>query len=324
MPPRLAMPVKSSYRRRLMPEPHTPTRPTAEPPGTIAGILLIVGAVLCFSCMDASAKWLGRAVGPVQTIAARYILSFLFVAVFFNPWSRPGLLRTRSWGRQCGRALCLVTATLSGWTALRFLPLTKLTAITFAAPLIIALLAGPLLGERIGPRRLVAVGVGFTGVLVVTRPFDGAVHWATLLAIVAALANAFYSLLTRQLAAHDPPETTMFYTGLVGSVIMLPAAPFAWTPPGSARVWLMMMALGVFGALSHWLLILAHRRAPASALAPFYYAQILGAVVLGIVVFDEFPDGWTMVGSAIVTASGLYLFYRERVRQKHPSADVAG
>ena len=274
--------------------------------------------------MDASAKWLGRAINPFQTIAVRYVLSFVVVGLFINPWTRPGVLRTQRRWLQIGRALCLVAASATGWTAVRFMPLTKLTSITFAAPLIVALLAGPLLGEKIGPRRLVAVCVGFVGVLVVTRPFGGEFHPATLLAAGAALANALYSILTRKLAAHDRPETTMFYTGLVGSLAMLPAMPFVWQRPPSTGVWIVLTLLGTLGALAHWLLILAHRRAPASALAPFYYSQIIGAVAIGLVVFGEFPDRWTMVGSAIVTGSGLYLFYRERVRQKPvPSADVA-
>jgi drug/metabolite transporter (DMT)-like permease len=213
---------------------------------------------------------------------------------------------------------------MSGWTAVRFITLTKLTSITFAAPLIVALLAGPLLGEKIGPRRLVAVFVGFAGVLVVTRPFGGAMHPATVLAVVAAFANALYSILTRKLAAFDRPETTMFYTGLVGSVIMLPVLPFVWTTPAHVQTWAVLLCLGLLGALAHWLLILAHRRAPASLLAPFYYTQLLGAVAIGLVVFGEVPDRWTIVGSSIVIGSGLYLFYRERVRNKPvPSADVA-
>jgi drug/metabolite transporter (DMT)-like permease len=295
----------------------------APAPGALGGILLIVCAVLCFSCMDASAKWLARSVNPLQTIAARYLISFVAVAFFFNPRTRPGVLRTRSLRLQCGRGLCLVAATLSGFTAVRYLALTKLTSITFAAPLIVAVLAGPMLGERIGPRRVVAVAVGFIGVLVVTRPLSGHFHPATLLAVTAAFANALYSLLTRRLAAHDQPETTMFYTGLVGSIVMLPVLPFVWRTPASTGVWVVTIALGLFGALAHWLLILAHRRSGASVLAPFYYAQLLGAVALGFIVFGELPDRWTVAGSAIVTGSGLYLLYRERVRRTFPSTDVA-
>ena len=130
----------------------------------------------------------------------------------------------------------------------------------------------------------------------------------------AACANALYSLTTRLVAARDAPETTLFYTGLVGSLVFLPVTPFVWAWPAAPPTWLLLAALGAFGALGHWLLILAHRRAPASVLAPFFYAQLLWATVLGFLVFGETPDRWTLVGGAIVMASGLYLVSRERTR----------
>jgi len=296
-------------------------RPAALQPAT--GILLLLGAVACFSCIDSSAKWLNRVGDPWQTVAVRYLGSFLLVSACFNPWTRPGLLRTRRPLLQCGRALCLVVATLGCFFALRHLPLTKLTSIIFAAPLIVALLAGPLLGETIGPRRALAVLVGFAGILVVTRPFGGGMHPAALLALLTAGANALYSLMTRKLAAYDPPETTMFYTGLVGTAVTLPLLPWVWTTPTNLQTWLAMGAIGTFGALGHWLLILAHRHAPSSMLAPYFYAQIVTSTLLGWVIFHELPDRWTLVGAVIVIGSGLYLFYRERVRQTSPSADVA-
>lgn len=288
----------------------------------LAGIALVLVGVFCFSCLDASAKWMNRSIHPLETAAIRYIGSFLITLVFLNPRSHPGVHRTRHLGLQCARALCLVLATLCSFTALRYLSLTLLTSITFTSPLIVALIAGPLLGERIGPRRLVAVFVGFAGVLVVTRPFGGALHPAALLGLVNAGSCAIYYILTRRLAAHDQPETTMFYTGLVGSIACLPLVPFVWTTPATPLAWVVAVALGGFGALSHWLLILAHKRAAASVLAPFFYAQLIGSAALGWLIFGEHPDRWTVVGGLIVISSGLYLVNRERVRQKFPSTDV--
>jgi len=272
--------------------------------------------------MDASAKWLNRELSPVQIAGVRYLVSLLAVAPFLNPWARPGVLRTDRPLLQCGRGLCLVGSTMGAFLAVRFLPLTQFTSINFSAPLITALLAGPVLGERIGPRRLVAVLVGFAGVLVITRPFGVAVSAATGFAAVAALSNAFYYLATRLLAAHDRPETTMLYTSLVGTIVVSPALLWTWRTPPTPLVWAVLIGLGLLGALGHWLLILAHRHAPASALAPFYYLQIVGAVVFGLTVFGDVPDGWTLLGGGIVIGSGLYLLYRERVRHKYPSADV--
>ena len=281
----------------------------------LVGIGLMLGAVACFACLDASAKWINRTADPLQTAAVRYLGSFLLVSLFFNPWTKAGLLRTRSLKLQCGRALCLVAATICSFFALKYLRLTEATSITFASPLVVALLAGPILGERLGAQRLAAVLVGFAGVLVVTRPGVGGLHAAALLAVAAACANALYSLATRLVAANDASETTLFYTGLVGSVVFLPVTPFVWAWPASPLVWLLLAGLGGFGALGHWLLILAHRRAPASVLAPFFYAQLLWATALGFLVFGEVPDRWTVLGGAIVMGSGLYLVSRERAQR---------
>jgi drug/metabolite transporter (DMT)-like permease len=288
----------------------------------LIGIALMVGAVACFACLDASAKWVNRTTDPIQTAAVRYLGSFVLISAVFNPWTRPGILWTQSLRLQCARAMFLVVATICSFFALRYLALTEATSITFSSPLIIALLAGPLLGEWIGIRRLIAVLVGFGGVLVVTRPGSGEFHPAVILAFFAACANALYAITTRILASRDQSETTLLYTGLVGSIVFLPTVPFVWVTPTSPRVWLVMAGLAVFGALGHWLLILAHKRAPASVLGPFFYAQLIWATILGLVVFGEVPDRWKLVGGVIVMASGLYLLHRERMLSKLPKADL--
>ena len=235
----------------------------------------------------------------------------------------PSALRTRSLRLPCARAFFLVLATVCNFSALRYLPLTQATSITFSSPLMIALLAGPMLGERIGPRRVAAILVGFAGVLVVTRPGSAGMHPAVLLALAAACATALYSLTTRLLASRDSAETTLFYTGLVGSILVLPVTPIVWVTPSSPSVWLLMAALAGFGAVGHWLLILAHKLAPASVLSPFFYAQLLWATLLGALVFGELPDHWTIIGGAIVMSSGLYLLYRERVTRRPPADKAA-
>jgi drug/metabolite transporter (DMT)-like permease len=195
---------------------------------------------------------------------------------------------------------------------LMYLQLTEVMAIQFAVPLLVALIAGPVLGEWVGPRRLAAVGVGFLGVMVVTRPFSGALHPAAILTVVATVLYAVYALVTRTLAAHDRTSTTVFYSGLVGVALMTPALPFVWTPPPSALHWVMLVAIGIFAATGHWLLILAHARAPAPVLSPFIYTQLIWMAGLGFIVFGDVPDGWTMAGAAIVVGSGLYLLWWER------------
>ena len=194
----------------------------------------------------------------------------------------------------------------------------------FATPFIVALLAGPMLSERVGPRRLAAIGVGFVGVLIITRPGLGGMHPAALLCVIAAVCYALYGISTRVLAAHDSSATTMFYSGIAGVVLMTPALPAIWTTPPSPLVWGVMLLMGAFGALGHWLLILAHARAPAPLLAPFIYTQIVWMLALGYAIFGDLPDRWTLIGAAVVIASGLYLLYRERVRSAEARRATGG
>lgn len=291
--------------------------------GNLRGILLLILAVAGFSCMDASAKWLNQREHALQTVAVRYAGAFLITACFLNPWTRPGILRSSRPGLQVARALCVLGSSLCGFTALKTLPIAVVTSITFAAPLLVAALAGPLLGETLGPRRAVAVVVGFVGVLVITRPGTAGFQPGMWLAIGAAGCNASYLLMTRVLSRHDASETTHFYTGLIGTVVAVPLALPVWQTPASPQVWAVMAAFALAGAGAHWLLILAHKQAPASTLSPFFYTQLLFAALAGAVIFGQFPDRWTIAGGGIVIASGLYLLYRERVRQRVPSVDNA-
>ncbi|MEH3145137.1 MAG: DMT family transporter [Methylobacterium frigidaeris] len=277
----------------------------------LLGIALMIGAVAGFACIDATAKALNRSLNPLLVVAARYVGSFVLVALVLSPHRGSSLLRSRRPGLQVFRSLCLVIATVCSFFALRSLPLAQVTSITFASPLIVALIAGPLLGERIGWRRLAAVLVGFAGVLVVARPGLG-MPPAALLAVVTAAVNGIYIVATRMLAAHDPPETTMLFTGLVGAVITAPALVFLWESPPDLATWVGLFAIGGFGTLGHWLLILAHRHAPASTLAPFGYAHLLWALLIGFAVFGDVPDRWTLVGGAVVAAAGLFLIAEER------------
>lgn len=278
------------------------------------GIGLMCAALLCFACLDTCAKWLGQSMDPLQTTWIRYAFSVVFVSAVLNPWSRPGLLKTRKPGLQAIRSLLLVLSTALNFIALRYLQLAETISIIFMTPMIVALLAGPMLGEWVGPRRLIAIGIGFLGVLVITRPGLGGLHPAALLSVVGSFAYAFYNILTRKLAAFDSSDTTMFYSGIAGVIIMTPVLPFVWSLPQSAVVWFVMALTGAFGALGHWFIIQAHRRVSAGILAPFIYSQIIWMVSLGWLVFDQWPDRWTFAGGGIVIASGLYLLYRERVK----------
>ncbi|WP_236841690.1 DMT family transporter [Bosea sp. PAMC 26642] len=280
----------------------------------LIAIGLMCSAVLFFALLDTSAKWLSGYMDPVQVVFARYAGSMVLVSLLLNPWSRPGILRTQRPWLQAVRSLLLLGSTALNFFALKYLQLAETVSIMFAGPLLVALVAGPLLGEWPGPRRLAAIAVGFCGVLLITRPGLGGMHSAAWLSVLGCVCYSFYSLATRKLAAYDPPETTMVYSGVAGTLAMLPLIPFFWSMPQSPLVWLVMVVMGGLGGFGHWLLILAHRLAPATVLAPFIYSQIIWMIALGWFVFGQFPDRWTFVGAAIVIASGLYLLYRERIR----------
>jgi drug/metabolite transporter (DMT)-like permease len=290
-----------------------PSAPPVRVDRIMSGILFMVAAVTCFTGLDATAKWTSQTLPPIATVAVRYLSAMVFISALCRPWSRPGVLRTRAPVLQVGWAFSLVGATVCSFTALHYLPLGQVTAIQFAAPLMVAMLAGPVLGEWPGAHRIGAIIVGFVGVLVVTRPGVD-VHPAVFVAMLTAVMNAIYALTTRQLAGRDRPLTTLFYSGLVGAVVGRPVLPFVWLmPPGV--VWIAMAAMGALATLGHYLMIQAFERAPASTLAPFSYTQMVWATLVGWLAFGDAPDRWTLLGGAIVGASGLYLLWRERVQR---------
>jgi drug/metabolite transporter (DMT)-like permease len=291
---------------------------SAERRKRLAGIGLMCGALLCFSFLDATAKWLNREIDPLLTIWWRYMSSIVLVAAFINPWTKPGVLRTRRPWLQAIRSLLLFASTAANFFALRYLQLAETMSIIFATPLLVALLAVPLLGERIGPRRLAAIIVGFVGVLVITRPGLGTMHPAALLSLAGAVAYALYAIATKLLAGSDSAQTTLTYSGVAGVVILTPFLPMFWVTPASPFTWALLVALGAFGAVGHYFLILAHARAPAAILSPFIYSQIVWMLALGFILFGDWPDAWTLAGSGIVIASGLYLLSRERARSQRP------
>ncbi len=270
-------------------------------------------ALICFCFLDTIAKWLTPRIGTLEVTWARYVASVACVCVFLNAWTAPGISRTSRPWLQFWRSMMLFGSTICNFLALQHLQLAQTMSIMFLAPLVIALLAGPLMGEWVGPRRMAAIGVGFLGILVIARPGFGGIHWAAGYSVAAVFCNAGYVLLTRALAAHDSSNTTMFYSGFAGVILLTPLMPFVWVQPDSLLVWALMLLVGAFGALGHWFFILAFRRAPAPVLAPYGYAQIVLMVALGYIVFGDVPDRWTVAGSTIVIASGLYLLHRERV-----------
>jgi drug/metabolite transporter (DMT)-like permease len=291
-------------------------KPDIERHQRLTGIALMCGAVACFACLDSSAKFLSRDMSVIQVVWARYAGAFVLAFVLSNPLTHPGLIRSKRQVLQVGRSLSLLLSSFLNFLALRYLQLDQALAITFSTPFLVAALAGPVLDEWIGVRRWAAIAVGFLGVLVVARPGFGSIHPAALFSLAAAFTLAFYNVTTRLLARYDPSETTLFYSNFVGFIVTSPLLPLVWTPPANGRDIVLMIAVGVFGAVGHYLLIVAHRFTPASVLSPFMYTQLLWAGALGYLLFRDVPNKWTLTGAGIVVGSGLYLLQRERIRSR--------
>jgi drug/metabolite transporter (DMT)-like permease len=279
----------------------------------LRGILQMLAAVLCFALLDATAKHLSQKFPVPMLVWARYTLHFVLMLLFLAPTLRWNLVATRRPVLQIVRALMLVGVTGFAMAAFRHLPLAETTALLFITPLIVALLAGPFLGERLRPLHWAASVCGFGGALLIARP-DGALN-ATGLALVvaAALCYSVYQIQTRLLSPTENTLTMLFYTALVGTAGMTLAAPLYWSGPlPDWREGLMIASLGLYGGTGHFLLISAFRHAPATTLSPFLYVQLIWATLLGWLVFGHWPDGATLLGMAVIAARSASLALTQR------------
>lgn len=306
----------------------TPIRPAADPSrDRLKAIGLMVAAVVLFSGLDTAAKYLVTREGlsVAQVVWSRFIGQFVLLLVLlpaFGIMTAKALFTTNRFGLQMARSVLMVGTTAFNFLALEHLRLDQTITIVFLAPLVVALLAGPLLGEWVGARRLVAILVGFVGVLIAVRPGLGAVPPAVLYAFAAMAVYALFMLLTRYMAHFDPPLVTLFYSMFVGTFVGAPFAFAEWHAPPDILSCVLLASLGVLGGTGHWLFLHAYRLAPASAIAPFLYMQLLSMVAFGFAVFGDLPDVWTLAGATLIVASGVYLVQRER-RLAREMADAA-
>ena len=279
----------------------------------LIGIGIVSFAYFSFALLDACAKWLVQSLPVPQVVTLRFgahVLLMLLLMTRTGELKGPRTIRAPR--LQALRALMLATMTGMNFWALQYLQLAETGSIQFAVPILVALFAAWLLGERLDTGRWIAVLVGFAGVLVIMRPGTQGFHPAILLAVINAVLYALFNLLTRKLAASDPPAITNVLSAAGSVVLMAPFAIANWVTPPSAMHWLVILLAGFAGGLGHLYLAHAHRFAPASTLAPFLYQQILFMTLFGFLVFGDLPSSAVLSGAAIVVASGLYLLWRER------------
>lgn len=272
----------------------------------LLGIALMLAAVLCFAALDATSKVLSQTFAVPLLVWARYGFHLLVMLVFLGPTMGLRLVRTRRPLLQTVRALLLLGVTGFAMAAIRLMPLAETTAILFVAPLAVALLAGPLLGERVGLARWLAVLAGFAGMLLIARPGGALPAEGVGFALLAAACYTAYQIQTRMLSPSEDTWTMLFYTALVGTITMSLALPLFWGGPvPSLREAALIASLGLYGGGGHFLLIRAFRHANASTLSPLQYAQLVWAALFGWLFFGHLPDALSVAGMVVIAAASL-------------------
>jgi len=273
----------------------------------------MVAAVGAFTLMDTIAKYLARWYPVPGIVWARYALNLAMLLAWFTARGELRRIATKRPGIQIARGLLLAAATSIYFTSLKVLPLADAAAIAFVLPLFVAALAVPMLNERLDMPRVLAIGVGFAGALAVVRPGSSVFTLYALLPMGMAFCNALYQILTRKIAGVEHPLTSLIWGAIVGAVVLSATLPFAWETPKEVSHWALLCVVGVLASVGHYLLIRAYDYASATLLAPYTYSGLVWAMLLGLAVFGNFPDGWSLAGMAVIVVSGLFLASRQRL-----------
>lgn len=284
---------------------------------TMLGIWLMVAVTFVFAIQDGISRHLAGEYNVYMIIMIRYWFFASFVMVVAS--RQAGGLRNASrsgvtW-LQVFRGVLLAAEILVAVSAFVILGLVESHAVFAAYPLIIAALSGPILGERVGWRRWIAIGIGFVGVLIILEPGYGVFQIEALIPLAAAFMFAVYGLMTRYVARWDSSAVSFFWTGVAGAIVTTAVGIWQWEPMVS-RDWLWMGFLCLTSAGSHYLLIRAYEVAEASAIQPLAYLQLVFASILGITVFNEVLRPNVAIGAAIVVGAGLFTLWRARVAAK--------
>ncbi|HWP11942.1 MAG TPA: DMT family transporter [Ramlibacter sp.] len=282
--------------------------------GTLAGILLVLGACACFSALDTTTKYVSASVPLLMALWFRYAFQAIATTLTVLPARGMSVLRTLHPKFQCLRGVLLLASSLLAFASLKYMPVGEFTAIVMIAPLAVTVLAATVLKEHVSPMRWALVAGGFAGTLVIIRPGGEAFNWASLLPLGLAVTNAWFQVLTSKLARTEDPVTMHLYTGWVGTLIASLALPWVWTALPAWWLWAALCFMGLMATVGHFVLILAYQRAPAATLTPYLYAQIAFGMLAGWLVFEHVPDQWSLLGIAMIAvcgAGGAWLTVRE-------------
>lgn len=302
-------------------------KPPSAAPSTdriLRAILAILLAMSCFSVLNAMSKTLSATFPVMEVIWARYFFAFIFMLAIFLPTAGRQLFRIRRLDTQVLRGLLLFFSSYLYFHGIAVLPLAEAASISLTSPIIVTALSTRLLGEQVGPRRWAAVVVGFVGALIVVRPGADAFDWHVLLIVGSTICSALYQLFSRRYGQTERPDASATLATIVGTLAASPILPFEWVTPSWDWRLALFVGMGVMAGAGHYFLTIAYSQAPAAVISPFNYTQLIGAAILGFLVFNELPDFWTWVGAAVIIASGLYIGYRERVRYREAVKRQAG
>lgn len=273
-------------------------------------LVTISGFVL--AGMDSLAKELTKNFSVLQVTWARYFFHAIFVTLIFSLQGHRDFLTPKAPKIQILRGFCMVGITASLYYAIQFISLAEATAIMYLSPILITLLAGVFLGESIGKQHLIAVALGFIGILFITKPGFQNFNFAMLVALFAAFMLALYFLLTSKVKNIDNPRTSLFYSSIIGAIGLSLLPPFGWKSP-SLNQFLLLVSMGALGATGHFLLIKAYSLISASSLSPYLNAQVIAATLFSVFVFGDILEWNFFVGTGLIIIAGLYLWFYEHL-----------
>ncbi len=275
-------------------------------------IFLFILSGICFSSVDAIAKILVQDTNLIAVVWSRFFGQLLLAAPIAWYFLGKDFWRTQNLRLQLFRSCLLVATAALFFAGLNWLPLAEASSITFSAPIWVAILSGPILGERVGLKDWFVAAIGFLGILFIARPGSAIFHLAALLLVLMAFLNAIFQLSTRKLV-EDSAYTTFFYSGMVGLVISTLLLPLADPIPALPTFEYVLFGLiGFLGGFAHLLVVLALYKMRPYKLTPLVFLQLIWAVGYGYLIFGELPDGLSVIGMVLIAASGIWLIWNHR------------
>ena len=276
------------------------------------GAALMVAGVFCMASMDAMIKILGHSIPVAQIVWLRFVSQALLVGAGLLI-ARRTLFTSAHTKLHMLRGLATTFSSYLFFLGIIYLPLADATALIQLGPVMVTLGAVLVLGETIGRRRILGIATAFLGAMLIIRPGSSVMSPAAAFPMLGAIGFTVYALATRFVRS-DGPWTALFLQGVFGMMFSSLLVPFFWQPIALAKVPVVAALVG-FGILGHLLMIRAFAAAPAGDIAPYGYAGLLFAVIFGLLLFGEIPDGFTIIGAVVIVTAGIYVWYRERLIQ---------